>query len=224
MLASLKAAVQARWRFALAWACEGKPLWIWIAVALGLTLLPALWTGDLSDQLRWSGMFLQFVGLFVVARGLNDARHLFARPSLLRAAWAWASRARHIVRPPGRVLLTASSTLGVSFSSGTLRVGRAVGNSVEDRLAHLQKELDRIEADTTRKLDELEGKMNVRVDREATERKAADAKVTEQLETAMIGGIQLEVAGLGYLFVGVAFTSIPGEIATAWRWLVHSPI
>jgi di/tricarboxylate transporter len=68
-----KSTVTTRWRFACGWARDGKALWTWIAVAAALIAVPALWTSDASDQVRWAGMLLQFAGLFAVARAVTSS-------------------------------------------------------------------------------------------------------------------------------------------------------
>jgi hypothetical protein len=54
---------------------------------------------------------------------------------------------------------------------------------------------------------------NERINSERSEREAADKEIHGRLKDAIIGGIHLEIAGVIFLFVGIAFTAIPNWIA-----------
>ena len=55
--------------------------------------------------------------------------------------------------------------------------------------------------------------------KEAAERAAGDDKLWAQLEHALVGGIQLEASGLGFLVFGVFFANASDEVTTVLGWL-----
>lgn len=225
---SIRDGVVRRWRFARSWVRDGTPLWLWLAVAAVMFGLPYLFPvaafgldATISDRVRWSGMLFQFAGLATVVWGLNRSRELFDRPSLWKAIGQWLGRARHIVKPPPPISATANLGAGAAAAMGTAEARVKVsGGTLEDRVKRLEEEADRLDkklSETRRNLSELRSETNQRLGRERAERVADDRKVSRQLETATIGGIHLEVAGLAYLFVGIAMTAVPAEVA----WLLQ---
>jgi hypothetical protein len=70
---SLMAGAQSRSRQGRAFFRQGRPLWIWLAVAAAMFGIPFLFPATLlgvpievADRLRWSGMLFQFAGLAMV--------------------------------------------------------------------------------------------------------------------------------------------------------------
>lgn len=213
-----------RLRIAKTWLRDGNPLWLWLAIAallLGIPyMLPAGRLGvsaELADRVRWSGMLFQFAGLATVVCGLNRSRQLFDRPSLWRASAHWLGRVRHIFRRPKTVDISAALSAGLaSVSANAVVSSAAPRGTIDERVTRLEAELKRLEtkiSKTDREIRHLEHKTSDRLDRERTQRTAQDRKISSQLETATIGGIQLEAAGVAYLFVGIFLASVPREAA-----------
>lgn len=219
-----------RLRIARRWIRDGTPLWQWLAVAIVLFGLPYVFpvahfgvSANLADRVRWSGMLFQFAGLATVVWGLNRSRQLFDRSSLWKAIGQWLGRVRYIVRPPKAMTVTATGlSAGAATVSGTGAVLSVTsGGTLEERVARLEHDAKRIEAklsDIDRDIRKLRSETNEHIERERRDWQASDRTISEQLETATIGGIHLEVAGLVFLFVGIAFATMPREIA----WLVQA--
>lgn len=225
---SIRDGLMRRWRFARSWVRDGTPLWLWLAVAAVMFGLPYLYpvaafgvAADIPDRVRWSGMLFQFAGLATVVWGLNRSRQLFDRPSLWKAIGQWFARARHFIMPPKPTHLAVNPGIGAATAFGTAAVREKVsGRTLENRVKRLEEEADRLDkklSETRRNLSELRSETNQRLGRERAERVADNRKISRQLETATIGGIHLEVAELAYLFVGIAMTAVPAEIA----WLLQ---
>lgn len=230
ILKSLWAGAKTRWRHGRAWCRDGAPLWVWLVVAALLFgfayLLPAPLLGEpieLADRLRWSGLLFQFAGLATVVVGLNLSRQVFDQNSIWKAIVAWFAQARYMVVPPKDIeaTLNARGLASMAFV-GEATLSTRNGSSIEDRVEQLEAELRRLQkrlAETNKDVRMLQSDTNEKIDKERDERRSEDQKIGKRLETAAIGGIHLELAGLAYLIVGVTMTSVPNETAAALNWI-----
>jgi hypothetical protein len=230
ILKSLWAGAKRRGRLGRAWFRDGGPLWIWLAVAAAMLVIPYVFAAtllgvpiELADRLRWSGMLFQFAGLAMVVVGLNLSRQVFEQSSIWKAIVAWLGRARYMVVPPKPVNVSATAQAGAALMAGgeaTVSVGK--GTSIEDRVARLEEDLKRLDgklAETKKDVGKLRSETNEKIDKERSERRCEDQKISKRLETAAIGGIHLELAGVAYLVVGIALASVPDESAGLLRAL-----
>jgi hypothetical protein len=197
-------------------------------------LFPATLLGvpiEVTDRLRWSGMLFQFAGLAMVVVGLNLSRQVFGQSSIWKAIVAWFGRARYMMVPPKAVTATThlSGTASVGLSAaGALSVSK--GASIEDRVARLEDDLKRLNgklAETKQDVRNLRSETNEKIDKERSERYSDDQKISKRLETAAIGGIHLELAGVAYLVVGITLTSVPDVfvalIPAVGSWAMVNP-
>lgn len=226
---SLLTGIQMRWGFGKAWFRGGRQLWIWLvraAIIFGIPfLVPATLLGlpaGLPDRMRWSGMLFQFAGLAMVVVGLNLSRQVFGRNSIWKAIIQWLGRARYIVVPlkpiTGRGDLRAG--LAMMGDAEVTVSGRKESQNIDERVAALEAELGRLDGkltETRQEVRKLQSDTNDRIINEQAERQSEDQKISKRLETAAIGGIHLELAGVAYLVVGIALTSVPDEIAALIR-------
>ena len=193
-----------------------------IGLALGAVFL---WFGvswlvspTLSIAVRRAGTILQVLGLTTVAVGLSKLRRQFGRPSLSGAALAWFRRlAATFIRPQS---VTAQvSGVGTSALSGEARVRRVArpGASLEDRVAVLEINLERLQGEVDAKVQENRREfvaVKETIEREGMERRAADQHMAQTVEELAVGGLHLETIGLFWLLTGVLGTSVPDELAT----------
>jgi hypothetical protein len=172
---------------------------------------------ELADRLRWSGMLFQFAGLAMVVVGLNLSRQVFGQSSIWKAIVAWFGRVPYMVVPPKAV--TATMNIREAGSDGCSAEGTVSvrqGTSIEDCVAKLEDDLKRLHgklAETKQDVRNLRRETIEKIDQERSERYSEDQKISKRLETAAIGGIHLELAGVAYLVVGIALTSVPDELA-----------
>jgi hypothetical protein len=113
-------------------------------------------------------------------------------------------------------------------AEGTLSVRK--GASIESRVAKLEDDLKRLDgnlAETKQDLRNLRSETNEKIDKERSERYSDDQKISKRLETAAIGGIHLELAGVAYLVVGITLTSVPDVfvalISAVGSWAMVNP-
>ena len=228
LLKSLREGIRRRWLFCKAWVRDGTPLWMWLAVAAILFgipyYFPAAFLGvavELGDRVRWSGMLFQFAGLAKVVVGLNLSRQVFDQSSLWKAVVQWLGRARYMVVPPKPIHAEMNVKAGVGMvAGGAVTVATSGGASIEDRVAKLEADLQQFEgklSEIRNDVRELRSETKKRIDQERAERITEDRKIGTRLETATIGGIHLEVAGVVYLFFGIAMAAVPEEAASMLR-------
>jgi uncharacterized protein YgiM (DUF1202 family) len=113
-------------------------------------------------------------------------------------------------------------------AAGALSVSK--GASIEDRVARLEDDLKRLDgklAETKQDVRNLRSEANEKMDKERSERYSDDQKISKRLETAAIGGIHLELAGVAYLVVGITLTSVPDVfvalISAVGSWAMVNP-
>ncbi len=214
-----------RWSIAKEWFRDGKPLWRWLFIA-NLIFWSAYFfpverfdfSAEFADRLRWAGMIFQFAGLATVVWGLNESRKLFNRQPIWKAACQWLGRIRFIFKPSRAV----GRTFIFPVSGGLTMTGHAAallvkGGTLENRVARLEAGQEDIKKDISTIRGEIADQTNKayqRIDLEKSDRETGDQRSREQLETATIGGISLEISGLAYLSVGILLTSVPSELAS----------
>jgi hypothetical protein len=220
-----------RWMALRQWARDGRPLWWWIAIAsliLGVCYMaPVELIGveaTVADRVRWAGMVLQFAELGVVVLGLHDSRKQFGRPAVLSEALGWLLRLRFVAFPRKTVFADATIVLeGVGSAAGVGQPTVAISEAtLESRVATLERkhaELQRSVGTLGHDLATLRDRIKSDLDQERRARADKDREIVAQIETAVIGGIHLELSGLGYLVAGILLATTPDEVAFALRWI-----
>jgi hypothetical protein len=199
-----------------AWLSKARPFWTWLLVALFIIWLswvfPNHWIKrEAVDRIKWCGMLFQLAGLVTVFRGLDESRSIFAKGRLWTPLLEWLKEFRSAFRK-GSAMSAAASFSGVAAMSaaGTVRV--AVSETLEDRLRRLEEQFEKIEAEMTRKINELSEQTKQLIKDEVGARAAGDNSIKQTMENAIIGGINLEVGGAAFLFLGILLTSIPEDV------------
>jgi hypothetical protein len=222
-----------RLRFAGAWhraghAFEGggavlKWLLSVTAVVALAFMLPGSWlevdqtapAADLSLRVRSAGTVLQLLGLATVVAGLMRSRGVFGRLPLAAAVAERLRRFKRIIFPKHHYLEAGNITLGMPQLSGAALVVTPPAKTLEERVARLEDRTDSLstwlsEAEE-RRLEDVRI-LTQQIRGEANEREQLAQNVDERLELAVIGGIHLEIAGVGYLALGIVMTSLPLEV------------
>ena len=215
--------IKQRVRFARAACHEWRRVGWWLAAFAALFALPYLWASG-PDRVQWQGMFFQWAGILVVAWGLADTRrNVFGKPPLHTSLWDRLSRVRYIIKPPGPIVATMSAIeADDDFMTAYVQIRNPVVGDLEARIEALAKNQRLVdqEVSTQRQvIDRLETEVTERIGTEMRERSDADKRIRVLLEGAIIGGIHLEFAGVGFLLIGIAFTSIPNWIASLLKFV-----
>jgi hypothetical protein len=187
------------------WIAKARLFWLAIGVVVAAGLV-ALRPGTTEPLVRWTGLFLQLLGIATVILGIEQTRRLFNHPSLLSIAKAWFREF-----PPFKRKIVMGAAAGALGIAGMKARGYVTSNpppnaSIEERVSslernvgHLNKRID----DTFQELDKAESEQTASLEREKQERVAEDAKIASKLETSGTGGLHISAIGALWLLIGV---------------------
>lgn len=169
----------------------------------------------LSEGLRYIGLFLQLAGVYQVSVGLRDTRRLFGMPKLSTEASELLGRLIKVFKLEGdNVCGTVDRVAVASYRAGAGHSGRNATVTIDERVDKLEK----LFVDLENKLDSLESRMRddllTRLDEERSKRTKEIARIEKLQREFSVGGISLEVVGVGCLAIGIILATIPGEIAS----------
>jgi len=164
-------------------------------------------------------MFFQWAGVMVVAWGLADTRRkLFGKPPLPKQLWDRLRRIGYIIKPPPPISATAAVVEAMDFMTNAHATVRdRITGDLEARVEALAKNLRRVDealAQQRQSIEKLEAATKQSVEAERRDRTDEDRKISSQLEEAVIGGLHLEFAGVAFLIIGIAFTSVPNRVGS----------
>jgi len=189
---------------------------VWMAVAgiAGSWAVAYTVAQTLQQQITYSGTILQVLGLGTVAVGLRKSRRLFKRPGFF-------SRLAEVFAKPRTANLSGDSPgLSLDVASPWIKNTLPSDATTEQRLAALEHRLDQIEtfarAQEKKRTEEI-ADLQKNLESEATERDRETSGLRELIETAVIGGLRLEQAGLVWIAVGVVMGTAPEFI----EWITH---
>jgi hypothetical protein len=195
---------------------EGKYLLGWLAFMAAVLLVFWSMPAELQSRLRWAGTLFEFLGVLTVVMGINHTRVSFGRPSMLEWPRLWLSSARYIFikRPPisANVNITVPS-MTVAITAEAPRMG---SNSIEERVAWLEKESETIRVDLNKARSEFATRSdNLRreLDAERAERERDSQAVNRRLEQGMVGDSHIEIAGVAFLVLGLLFANLAQDLA-----------
>ena len=206
-----------RWRSLTAALRDAWPAWLAVAGVVSAYVFGRSLSSKPADALRYTGTFLQVLGLATVARGLHQTRSLFDQPSLR------ASMANWFRRLAGAFTAPKPTSVKVSLAGASIRVFNAqvdvgIGSqaTLVERVEKLEENLKRLQGEVDSRVQGLRqelGTVKESIERESQGRREADEKTARRIEEMAIGGIHLEVVGLLWLFLGVIAAGIPDLIA-----------
>ncbi len=189
------------------------PLWLIILLILSPIFLFII--GVTEPRIRYLGLFLQIVGLVIVAQGLLNIWSKFDRPGLwatIKEGWArgpWHVRTRYVE--------LAGTSNSMSSGAGYITTGVRPDASPEERLAALEENVNQLHKDFANlagRFDTEGAKLHEVIKQEQDQRESTDEDIKSTLEDLAVGGLHLEAVGLVYLIFGLILATIPGEIAS----------
>lgn len=193
---------------------KADPLWTWLSFFILIVYVVSIFQKghaeriSLDTRLRWMGMLFQFAGLFGVIYGLRESRKIFNRPSFSSAIMAWVNELVGIFRKP-TVRNINIETLGIdlALSIGSPRL--TVPESLEEKVSRIERELGELEQHVQEGFKKIDRETKALVETERGTRAREIGRTNQMIETAIIGGINIELGGVLFLFLGVLLTSIP---------------
>lgn len=210
--------IKTRSRFAKGAMKDFRPVGLWIVAFLILFAAPYLFTSPGVERVKWQGTLFQWAGVTIVAWGLAETRHqLFHKTPLWRELWGWLRKLSYILKPPPPITAYLTATLeGGDVLTARASVRENVTGTLDERVAALTENLSRVDetlSELQQAIDSVKQQAAERTDRERSERLAEERAIRDLLEKATVGGIKLELAGLGFLLVGILFASVPEFVA-----------
>jgi hypothetical protein len=212
--ANLWDGIKTRARFAQnAWRDWRAFRW-WLVSVLILLALPFLWSSG-AIRVQWQGIFLQWAGVVVVAWGLAETRRgVFGKTPLRTELW---NRLLYIIKPPPPIVGSLAVTETADSFEGIVDVRRNVEGTLEQQVAALTENLlsmDRTLSILQQDIQGLRRETTERIVSERQDRHEAERAIRNQLEEATIGGIHLELAGVGYLLIATLLSGVPEYVAS----------
>ena len=202
---------------------DAKDLWITSLVIAAVVGSSYLTFGIEERGFRVSGLFLELLGILVVAKGLSDSRQLFERPSMNQSLLNWLKQFPKfggnnyvLVAGEGRFKMENDSVAAFGL------VGKAP-HTIEGRIALLEKRLDLADKQIQEGNRKIEDETKNRVEAmnsEVESRNEGDLAVRKQLEEAVVGGILLEIKGIVWLATGVILSTLSTELDGISRYMM----
>jgi hypothetical protein len=191
---------------------------------LFLALLPLLAGGLLlvlhanEQAWRWTGLFVQLLGIVTVLFGIRRTRIFFGQPGLLARARLLFSqfprfRPRHIVMivEAAQARATGSATGFVVNPPKSMLLEDRV-EALESKLTAMKEQMEKSSVATEDKFSKMHDEITRGEELHAEEYKRLDEKVKKTLT----GDLWLAQIGAVWLFFGVALSSMSIELS---RWL-----
>jgi hypothetical protein len=191
------------------------------AFALGIVALAIAGCFLFPDDstVRRTGTALEVLGLLTAAYGLVHRWRRFRRPTPLH----WLRRLVGAFREPRHAVVNVPlGSLSATGSLGTLKASGSFSPTLEDRVASLEAKLDQLRSDSDTKLQEVKtsiSELRQLLDQEATRRERAPTEIESQIADVSAGGVEVEIVGLAWLFVGMMLANMPAEVLGAVKWI-----
>lgn len=215
----MKTVVLARSRAVALVLSDARPVWVMLGGLIAASTLGSLTSASWSDAARYAGTILQVLGLGTVALGIGHMRKLFDRVPVRTRVWVWFGNLwKAITFRPTTVNIDGIVGFAMPMLLGQLSVDIKNGPAltVEERIEILEANLALLSKDLDDRFAALKQDLALidsSVRSESSVRQTADRATEEKIEAVAIGGIQLEIVGLGWLVAGVVAASVPGELA-----------
>jgi hypothetical protein len=195
-------------------------------LAFGFATLLGHWFPGTETCLRSSGGVLQLVGLAAVAWGIASVRRSYGLPSIslevmdelgqaIGRGWTGLLQSLGVRRPPPIIIGAGAATVGAISARGRATVRPGSDATVQRQLDLLFQLIDRIEQGLDQAQSDLEQEVKRRTQAVATERQDRETAVENlhlELRTYALGGIRLQVIGVGWLLLSIIFTTWSHEL------------
>jgi hypothetical protein len=200
------------------WIFEPRLTWFTVGLIVVAVVISAWFQSELAFRL--AGLVLQLLGIISVVVNLHDTSKHFGK-GIFDPGRRWLGR-RPKLSPQGTNAVINATTL-VPTAGVMMSVGHApvVDIGVAERLDEIERHLknmkmrqDEFEKETKKSLKQQTGAL----DEEKRVRASDDEDILEKLQTAVLGGTKIAIAGVVWLSVGVVMSTIPQELANFFTY------
>gem|GEM_PF-5499052 len=219
---------------ARSWLNDGGYLWVGllglILVPLGVHLAGYLLPLTVTQQVRYAGLGLELLGLYLVARELARAQQAFGGKgdgSPLKAFSGWLTAYLGAFPTwPRNIVVMPITGVGISTGLGAV-VGQSAGvvsgkPSIDERVGKLEA-LQKEDRESIQKIDAALSQhretTKQMIEQERIEREAADRQHAKTLKELATGGVPAQAMGWVWIFTGSVAGALDTEIAGLLRFL-----
>ena len=196
---------------------------VWFSLLVPLAVIYAVHflqhSESCQEVLVTAASLLQILGIAQVAWGLHELRVDLGEPTLHDVFFQWVGKLKSLL-PFGKRnvrVITGSGSISLGGAAAFARGVAVNPNSIESRVAALESQVKWLRQD----LQTQTGDLSRRIDSFSAETRAALTKRQEEtvavrklLDRVLIGGLDLEVAGLAWILIGQVLTTWPARIAS----------
>lgn len=183
-----------------------------LALALALSL-PSCW----EARIRFTGMVLELLGVFVVALGLRHTRELFEQPTLLKSIRGWLREFPPLRRHVRLVAGAARIAVQGGKAYGLITIKPRPGEPLDERVTSLEMNLNQVFKfvhELERRFDRTTEKHDTRLEAERQAREEGDKGAHDRIYQAVASGLHMEWLGVAFLVFGIALATMSQEIAS----------
>ena len=205
------------------------PRIIWLSVLVPIfvvaTTVAVQPQTTLSQGLVWAASILQGLGVLQVAWGIHELRVDLGQPTLKSLLWRWCSQAISLVGYRRSAVVNVTGVGGAVAAAGRVSARGLVVDpaSIDSRIKALETQIGWLQADLQAKTAEI----HRRIDGVSTEARqenrtlrAESRELRQLLDRLFVGGLDLEVAGLGWILIGQALGTWPDVFAQIAQHLI----
>lgn len=197
-------------------------------VVMALVLFAMRWVPEAwvekgwEDKLRYAGGILQLLGVYTVLVGISEKRKLFQLQSILREQASFMKSIGYALglRSPRTASLTETLPAMTSSIFGGPGITKPrPGDSDQERIRLLEQNQDALSVNITglhTRIGNEARALSTSIGTERTERDPQVSQLDLKVQKALIGGINVDIAGVLWLLVGIVLATYPQEIAKLW--------
>lgn len=194
------------------WLAEPWKVWIALAATVGVPVVAFISPISTSDQLRYSGLAFELLGIGTVWAGLRDRRILFGKQSTFDKTTGWLKRFPRL-GPQTHTLVAAAGSMGIASAQGRMRAWHETSptSSIDDRVAALEANIQTLRTEQGNLEQRLQQETRERQDADKAERERRESNYKEiqtTLDSLGAGNLGLETLGLLWLSLGVILSTL----------------
>jgi hypothetical protein len=202
---------------------DGKPAAVFLAGIAAVVAVCTLLTDNVQDGARYAGGLLEMLGILLVAREIRGKQRQFGLPGFRQRILEWCGRVMDAALGRPQVYTAKFEGAGYATLGGRakMRVGRSPSRPVEERLASIEAELERV-LEVIEEQDDRLGRQIAStqraVDAERIQRVDGQAALKRTVDELAVGGLAFEAVGLVWLLLGLVCATFPDALERIYLW------